>query len=97
MKVKLSVRLKLCTHTAHICSGSLQMFGFFFHSSRPKKTAVVNHGMPADSLGMFPYPSSDGTSSAVSTQVCLSLQFNSRFVFVLYSKCMMVLSGDAVA
>ncbi|XP_078362289.1 uncharacterized protein LOC144646531 isoform X3 [Oculina patagonica] len=34
------------------------------NSSRPKKTQVVNHGIAAESLGMFPYPSSDGTSSA---------------------------------
>ncbi|XP_027052983.1 uncharacterized protein LOC113680179 isoform X1 [Pocillopora damicornis] len=34
------------------------------NNSRPKKTQVVNHGIPADSMGMFPYPSSDGTSSA---------------------------------
>jgi len=45
---------------------------YFLNSSRPKKTQVVNHGMSAESLGMFPYPSSDGTSSAVS-----------RFVYTL--------------
>lgn len=33
-------------------------------SNRPKKTQAVNHGIPADSMGMLPYPSSDGTSSA---------------------------------
>ena len=46
---------------------SLEFFLMFsLNSSRPKKTQVVNHGMPVDSLAMFPYPSSDGTSSAVS-------------------------------
>ena len=35
--------------------------------SRPKKApAAINHGLPSESMGVFPYPSSDGTSSAVS-------------------------------
>lgn len=48
--------------------GIVHIYGVlcFVLSSRPKKTQVVNHGIPADSMGMFPYPSSDGTSSAVS-------------------------------
>lgn len=34
-------------------------------SSRPKKApAAINHGLPSESMGVFPYPSSDGTSSA---------------------------------
>lgn len=39
---------------------------YFLNSVRPKKTQVANHGVSAESLGMFPYHSSDGTSSAVS-------------------------------
>ncbi|KAK2562389.1 hypothetical protein P5673_014682 [Acropora cervicornis] len=33
-------------------------------ANRPKKTQAVNHTIPPDSLGLFPYHSSDGASSA---------------------------------
>ncbi|XP_068679828.1 uncharacterized protein [Montipora capricornis] len=33
-------------------------------TSRPKKAQAVNHSIPSENLGLFPYPSSDGASSA---------------------------------
>ena len=56
------------------------MWQFCYPSySRPKKTQAVNHGITSESMGVFPYPSSDGTSSAVSTDL--------EIFYVMFKTC----------